>query len=540
MCGILFHYNKEGVIESDTEFGNDPLFNSLVPIIRERGGDFEQYKKLNNLNIELYSSVLSLRQPLAKQPLIDSRFIIQFNGELYNVEISEGINDGEYLHNYLLNVCNNDITKAIAHLVGEFAYTIIDQVENKVYFGKDISGRKSLCYSIIHEGIYISSCPPWDKEDRSNFEECQKAKIYCYDLTNGELNKISFDDANYDLPRSYEVLNNQTPADFDEELFIKELHNQLSTSVNRRISTIFPLPKDETNSKFALLFSGGIDCTLIAGLCGELCEPNTTIDLLNVSFSNPRANLSYDETPDRMLAIKSCEGLNLRYKERDVHFRLVKINVPYGEYLKAKDRVIKLIYPNDTEMDLSIAIAFYFATSGNNSESGENSDCKVLLSGLGADELFGGYTRHERIFTGISNQTKRKIKNRPVNDTNVYDLKQLDVELRDELQCDLDRLWERNLTRDDKVISCWSKEVRYPFLDETFVQWTLYNVPLSWKLHYHSETGDITRKKALRHLADMMGLSFVAQEPKRAIQFGSKSAKMDLGSGKMKGTDKLQ
>lgn len=64
-------------------------------------------------------------------------------------------------------------------------------------------------------------------------------------------------------------------------------------------------------------------------------------------------------------------------------------------------------------------------------------------------------------------------------------------------------------------------------------------IPLNWKLNYKKETGEITRKKALRELADLMGLHFVAQEPKRAIQFGSKSAKMDIGSSKVKGTDKL-
>jgi asparagine synthetase B (glutamine-hydrolysing) len=542
MCGILFHYKKINNVDENSQFGNDSIFKSLVPVIRERGGDYEKYKTVYNNKIELFSSVLSLRQPLAKQPLIDSQFVIQFNGELYNDEISEGMNDVEYLHKLLLDTNENEMIKIIGHLVGEFAYTITDQFNKKVYYGKDILGRKSLCYSVNDENLYISSCPPPDKEDRSNFVECEKAKIYCYDLENGELTTISFNE-NIELPTSYQVLNNSVPNDFKEEEFVKELHKQLSISVHKRISTIFPLPQDQTNSKFAILFSGGIDCTLIAGLCGEICEDGTVIDLLNVSFSNPRANLSYDETPDRCLAIKSCKELNDKYNNSNkVKFRLIKINVSYQEYLEAKDRVIKLIYPNDTEMDLSIAIAFYFATNGKNSDGFENSNCKVILSGLGADELFGGYTRHERIFTSISNQVKRKIKNKPVTDTNIYDVSELQVQLRDELQCDLDRLWERNLTRDDKVISCWSKEVRYPFLDEFFVKWvtTDGNVPLTWKLNYNIENGEITRKKALRNLALHMGLDFVALEPKRAIQFGSKSAKMDIGSGKMKGTDKLQ
>lgn len=536
MCGILLHYSDKIANYDEETFGNDKLFKSLVPIIRDRGNDYENYKNILNNKIELYSSVLSLRQPLVEQPLIDNRFVIQFNGELYNDEILSNMNDVEFLHSKL-KLNNNNIIKTIGQLIGEFAYSIIDKLENKIYFGKDIIGRKSLTYSLdLNNELYISSCPPFDNKFKLNFIECKNASIYCYNLNEKNLNILSFDD-DINLPKSFKVLN-----DFKEDINIEKLHKQLSKSVYKRISTIFPLKDETNNSKFAILFSGGIDCTIIAGLCGEICENGTIIDLLNVSFSNPRANLNYDETPDRKLAIENCNELNKKYNIKGIQFKLIKINVSFEDYNKARENVINLIYPNNTEMDLSIAIAFYFASSGKSNIDNNDSKCKVLLSGLGADELFGGYTRHERIFTGISNQIKRKLKNKPINDNTIYDLKELNIELRDELQIDLDRLWERNLTRDDKVISCWSKEVRYPFLDENFIKWvtTEGNVPLNWKLNFNQLNGEIIRKKALRELAEKsLGLSFVANEPKRAIQFGSKSAKMEIGSGKVKGTDKL-
>ena len=83
------------------------------------------------------------------------------------------------------------------------------------------------------------------------------------------------------------------------------------------------------------------------------------------------------------------------------------------------------MYPYNTEMDLSIAIAFYFASSCLKSITSKTilrdkqidwdtfiqspnkyitkienyeSKAKVLFSGLGADELFAGYSRHEAIF----------------------------------------------------------------------------------------------------------------------------------------------
>jgi asparagine synthetase B (glutamine-hydrolysing) len=68
--------------------------------------------------------------------------------------------------------------------------------------------------------------------------------------------------------------------------------------------------------------------------------------------------------------------------------------------------VINLIHPHNTEMDLSIAYALYFAARGTGTATTSldtkpapyTTPARVLLSGLGADELFGGYTRHATAF----------------------------------------------------------------------------------------------------------------------------------------------
>ena len=46
-----------------------------------------------------------------------------------------------------------------------------------------------------------------------------------------------------------------------------------------------------------------------------------------------------------------------------MNLQLIEINVDYKSWLLHKSRVKKLMYPYNTEMDLSIAIAFYFASS---------------------------------------------------------------------------------------------------------------------------------------------------------------------------------
>ncbi|EDO04121.1 hypothetical protein SS1G_06604 [Sclerotinia sclerotiorum 1980 UF-70] len=181
-----------------------------------------------------------------------------------------------------------------------------------------------------------------------------------------------------------------------------------------------------------------------------------------------------------------------------------------------------LIHPHNTEMDLSIAFALYFASRGIGLASTKDdieeilytTPARVLLSGLGADELFGGYIRHATAFnrSGFS-------------------------ALLDELELDVNRLGKRNLGRDDRVISYWGREARFPYLDEDLVKWAVES-PIWDKCGFTSgsqgpETPDIEPgKKVLRLLAYDLGMKSVAIEKKRAIQFGARTAKMEIGRTK--------
>lgn len=278
----------------------------------------------------------------------------------------------------------------------------------------------------------------------------------------------------------------------------------------------------------------------------DLLPQEYDIDLLNVAFENPRAiraasSLSAQSTyssasaysicPDRVTGISSHAEL-LRVCPGRM-WRFVSINVPYSETLVHRPDITKLMLPHNTEMDLSIACALYFAARGSGivhdqiagSSVPYTTPARVLVSGLGADELFAGYSRHATAFDHMGYQG-----------------------LVDEIELDFKRLGKRNLGRDDRVISNWGREARYPYLDEELVTWAL-KLPVWEKCGFRmpqlSEDKDVNceslnlepAKRTLRLLAWKLGMKGVAMEKKRAIQFGARTAKME--DGKSKGTQML-
>jgi asparagine synthetase B (glutamine-hydrolysing) len=97
--------------------------------------------------------------------------------------------------------------------------------------------------------------------------------------------------------------------------------------------------------------------------------------------------------------------------------------------------------------------------------------------------------------------------------------------LINEIQLDVSRINQRNLGRDDRIVSDHGKEVRYPFLDEEFVAF-LSALPVHLKCDPRRPRGE-GDKILLRAYMRWQGLQEVAREPKRAIQFGARTAKME-------------
>lgn len=512
---------------------DEHYMSQLVDAVACRGPDYLGYHIVND-QIHMCSSVLLLRLPFTPQPGYAAGVVLQYNGELYG---NTSDNDTSDILQRLTDefAAEKDrraaILRVISLLNGEFAIVIYDTIDNMVYFGRDRVGRRSLVVRYSPRQLVISLV---GIGLGLGFEEVDN-KIWVYSIDSKQLEKISYPKSNLPQGDSFTDL--------------------LQTAVQQRWATIQPLHSQLVPA--GVLFSGGLDCTIIAHLLAKTA-PGQAIDLITVGFDHPRSNQRAASSPDRVLAKRLWFHL---CQLHGISLRLVEVNVAYKQWLQGCHQVQSLMAPTATEMDLSIAIAFYFASgtseSGasitlrqlvdipatyeeycNNEDqfttvSGYSSPAPVLFLGLGADELFAGYLRHEALFSNLEPES-------PTLD-DAYN------QLQTMLDYDVDVIHTRNLGRDDRVMASWGKELRYPYLDEAVIA-SAKRIPpqqklkLSWEWKESKKQGRrqvvvSERKHYLREVARSFGLGFVAGEPKRAIQFGAKLAKLEVTQAKAKGTD---
>ena len=151
------------------------------------------------------------------------------------------------------------------------------------------------------------------------------------------------------------------------------------------------------------------------------------------------------------------------------------------------------------------------------------SPARVLLNGLGSDELLGGYGRHRTAFgAGGWPAVIDEVSHEWIMMVCI-----LGIVFHEQLQLEMDRISTRNLGRDDRVISTHGKETRHPFLCLSVVNF-LVGLPAHIKLDPRLDVG-VGDKMLLRLAARKMGLVEASTRKKRAMQFGSHAARMEVG-----------
>ncbi|ORE10373.1 N-terminal nucleophile aminohydrolase [Rhizopus microsporus var. microsporus] len=433
MCGILFSLSRnESSIDSNE-------WNQLLELNKKRGKfvcpDSQQLKTIHidNFSLQFYSTVLHLRgSSVVPQPIEESGNILCWNGEIFGgIYVEHGQNDTQVLMSHLTKADSQEaILSIFSRIEGPYAFVFWQAATKKLWFGRDCLGRRSLLMHRQSDLLLLSSVGLVNEA----WEELAANGIYCVDMTKEgsdniqlfswsqtDLPLLPFPRLNTTLPQHLKTVDNPqlAPAiDEQQEQIVVDFIHVLSESVKSRVADIPHL-----NARVAILFSGGIDCTVLAALADRFLPASEAIDLLNVAFENPRTTMVKNrtnkkknqpeeqrpvyDTPDRITGRASLEELKSIAPDRCWNF--VEIDVPYSEAMEHRQHIIDLMFPLDTVMDLSIAMAFWFASRGkgithigtilcDGKKQPYHSQARVLLSGLGADEQLGGYSRHREAF----------------------------------------------------------------------------------------------------------------------------------------------
>ncbi|WVQ62654.1 uncharacterized protein L199_000801 [Kwoniella botswanensis] len=557
MCGLTLtiHPLLPNTHDQSKPNTTSALLESFRSTNVQRGPDSQrthkhvvELKDGSRLELCLTATVLGLRGELTAQPMVGKRGVLGWNGQVFEgIDMSKDENDTRKVFDRL--EAGADIEEVLRGIEGPFAFVYLDLTTETLHYQLDPLSRRSLLIhplepSTENTDLFIlssSRSPPAGEQgidmrallggeggsiSLKNVLLSKSNEEGSMNMTNAIVQRTTLDTPesssspwtrispiNTALPPP--ELPQQNPEIIAE---VPEFIEQLISSVRRRVENI-PEP-DKGNSRVAVLFSGGIDCTFLAYLLHLCLPPDDPIDLINVAFSPaPKPPNPYDQgkgkepvspsydVPDRLSGRDAVAELREVCGDRE--WRFVEINVPYDEARTHRQNVIDLMYPSSTEMDQSLALPLYFASQGIGTlqESNEpyHVKAKVYISGLGADEQLGGYARHRHAFQREGWEG-----------------------LISETQMDIARLPTRNLSRDDRMLSSHARDARYPYLSLSFISY-LSSLPIHIKCDPRLREGQ-GDKILLRKAVESLGLKRASGRVKRAMQFGTRSSKLG-GSG---------
>jgi asparagine synthetase B (glutamine-hydrolysing) len=379
---MIFHSKSQSV----------PIFSeeTIRGMIHPRGPDCftsQTFESVTLGTIQMYGALLSLRglpTPIPYETLL-------WNGEVFGGSVTVPVDENDTVHvlEHLRSTDESDIVAAMSAIEGPYAFCYYDSRSNCLWFGRDPMGRRSLLCCLTDNTLVLSSVAL----DAAQVSSGQQTKSAFFELPVDSLFSLRPNADESTLVLSAHRRDVHIPALRSAELPFKQAFGaKLRDSVRRRVVNI-PLPPlsaacGDNICRLAVLFSGGIDCTILAYLCDAFVPSGEVIDLLNVSF----AEQDYDSAPDRQTALQSLQELQSRCPER--RFRLIRVNVSAVAFAAHTKRIFELILPRNSLLDFNLASALYFASRGHGVDAdGQpvSTSARVLISGLGSDELLAGY-----------------------------------------------------------------------------------------------------------------------------------------------------
>ncbi len=364
MCGIVGFISKEKKVN---------LINNFVNDISHRGPDNTGYSiiEVGNKYLHLGSARLSIRGDSREDMPMSSESGNQiiYNGEVFDINslLKELDNKKNYLGDtrMLLDFLTIDESN-IKKINGMFAFAFFNKDKNTLYLGRDYLGIKPLYYTTENNGeVYFSSeLSSLIKFSNRNFSLTKNNldNLFIFNgvkkiehiikgvksVEPGELLSINLEGNYMFTSNSYKknIFANETTEDF-EELMCEVITDHLNadTSVD-------------------LFLSGGIDSSIIAYITKFKLDKDVR------NFSMTFDDHSYDES-------KNIEKISNNLSLESILFSFDKNRV--------NDYVLDSLHNmNSLVLDYSFVPTFLLSKE-------TSKYTKAVMSGDGADELFGGY-----------------------------------------------------------------------------------------------------------------------------------------------------
>jgi asparagine synthase (glutamine-hydrolysing) len=228
----------------------------------------------------------------------------------------------------------------------------------------------------------------------------------------------------------------------------------------------------KTPQSHLLGLSGGVDSALLAKL-----SPSATL-----------VSVGVEHAPDLYEAYQLAKRMNWQVTSKEITSEQAE------ELIK---KVINLLAKNKAIIDpinIGVGVVDYLLC-----EAAKEKGIKVLMSGLGAEEIFGGYQTHVECYKKYH-----------------HDPPQFMKEFQTLCFQRLQNIEQRDLARDQSIANQFGITLKAPFLDEELVTYAMQISPLL-KVNTHE------RKLILREVAEHLGVPKEwAWRKKVAAQYGSK------------------
>lgn len=362
MCGFIASFGKY----SSTEI------IARTNIIKHRGPDDTKYLFDNYFGCGFVRlSIIDIdggSQPIANE---DNSIHLICNGEIYNYkDLANDLRNKGHIFKTLsdveviLHLYEEYDIRCIDKLEGMYAFLIYDSAQMKILAGRDHIGIKPLFYQITEDNISFASELKAYDEKIFNKKVLIEKKIFGFPLNTSE---TIFKNVNQVNPGSIISIN----SDFRIREYAAEypINNK---SLEECLLSAVETHLINADVDVGVALSGGLDSSLIAALCKEIRPDIKTFviadreDSEDIYYADLMAKkYGFDHT--KLILRKLLNVPNLNY---------------YLDYILNEDGSGAF----DNVGDLAV-FHFYKEVS---------KYVKVIISGDGADELFGGYWMHQK------------------------------------------------------------------------------------------------------------------------------------------------